>query len=96
MSEWSVADVMPQGDSFDEVFVKSQETADIACDFGKKLDMQNSVGDVVVINQVEDLGFVYVAGIRQRVNDPVRIKREILSVPALYSLLRLPPYGSCT
>ena len=34
MSEWGVADVMPQGDSFDEVFVKFQETADIACDFG--------------------------------------------------------------
>ncbi len=45
-----VADIVSQGNGFDQVFIQAQETTDCPCDAGNKLDMKNPVGDMIVGN----------------------------------------------
>jgi hypothetical protein len=43
--------------------------------------MKHAVGDMVVLDEIKNLSFVYVSRVGQGVKDPVRIQREILPVP---------------
>ena len=45
--------------------------------------MQDAVGDMVIADHVEHLGFVYVAGIGLGMQDPVGVKGEGLAVAGL-------------
>ncbi len=58
-----VADIMPQGNGFDEVFVQAQKTADRAGDFRYQLNMQDPVGDVIVPDQRKNLGFIDITAV---------------------------------
>ena len=70
------------GDRFDQILVQGQKPPDRPGDFGNQLNMQDPVGDVVVLYQIKDLGFVDVAGVGQGVQDPVHIQRKGLSIAA--------------
>jgi hypothetical protein len=60
MTEWGVADIMPQGNGLNEVLIQPQQASYGTTDFRNELDVQYPVGDVVVLDQIEDLGFIYV------------------------------------
>ncbi len=38
------------------------------------------MGNMVILDKIEDLCFIYIPGIGQGVKDPIRIKGEVLSV----------------
>ena len=46
----------------------------------EQLDVQNPMADVLVFYEVEDLGFVDVAGVGPGMEDAIRVHREILAV----------------
>ena len=48
--------------------------------------------DMIIFNEVKDLGFVDVTGIGQRVEYPVGVDRETLSVTLIYRFLFLYSY----
>ena len=65
VSERSMSNIVPQGNGLNEVFIQAEEAAYIPGNFGKKLNMQNPMSNVVVVNKIKNLGFVNVAGIGQ-------------------------------
>ena len=87
VAEGGVADVVPEGDRLDQVLVQAQEAADRAADLGDQLHVQHPVGDVVVADEVEDLGLVDVARVGPRVEDAVHVDREGLAVALVQGLL---------
>ena len=80
MTERGVPDVVSQGDVLDQVFIEPQQTADGAGDFGDQLYMQHAMGDMVMFDQVKDLGLVDVTGIGLGMQNPVRIQRKMLAM----------------
>jgi hypothetical protein len=74
MAEWRVADIVAQGDRLDEVFVEPEKTPDGTGNLGNQLHMQHPVGNMVVGNQVKNLGFIDIAGVGPAVQNPVRIQ----------------------
>jgi len=83
MAERRVSDIMRQGDRLDQVFIEMEQAADSPGDLGYKLHVQDSMGNVIVLDEIEDLGLVYIAGVGQGMENPIRINRETLSVPLL-------------
>jgi hypothetical protein len=63
MAEGAVPDIVAQGDCLNEIFVQGKKPAAGSSDLGNKLHVQNPVGNVVILDQVKDLGLVYVSGI---------------------------------
>jgi|OpeIllAssembly_1097287.scaffolds.fasta_scaffold374651_2 hypothetical protein len=55
--------------------------------------MKHPVGDVVILDEVKNLSFINVSRVGQRVKDPVRIQREILSVAGENHFLVRPSHG---
>jgi hypothetical protein len=49
--------------------------------------MKNPVCDMIIFNEVKDLGFIYVTGVGQRVKYPVSVNGKTLSVPLGYLFL---------
>jgi hypothetical protein len=47
--------------------------------------MQYAVGDMIVMNQVRDLGFINIAGVGQRMQDAVYIQGKVLAISLLGS-----------
>lgn len=87
MTEGWMADIMPEGYCLDQVFVQVEEAANSAGNARNQLHMQYPVGDVVVFNQAEYLGFVYVPGICLGVQNTVGIKGELLAISLSVFLL---------
>lgn len=71
-----VADVVAEGDRLDQVLVQAEGSSDRPCDLRDQLDVEDAVGDVVVLDEVEDLGLVDVARVGLRVDDPVGVPEE--------------------
>jgi hypothetical protein len=86
MTEWRVADIVPQGNGLDKVFVQPQETANGPGNLGDQLHMQDPVGYVVIVDQVKHLGFVNISGIGSGMENPVRIQGKGLPVADLLFL----------
>ena len=93
MAEGRVADIVPQGDGLQQVFVQAQKLADGPGDLGEELHVQHPVADVLVVDQVKDLGLVDVAGVGPGVEDAVGVHREILAVAPGNALLIAPADG---
>jgi hypothetical protein len=53
-----VTDIMPERDCLDEILVEAQASAYRTGNLRDELDMDNPVGDVIVLDQVKDLCFV--------------------------------------
>jgi hypothetical protein len=71
---------MAQGNGLDQVLIQPQKTADSSADFGNQLDMQNPMGDVIVFDQIKNLGLVDIPGIGKGMQYPIRIKGKSLTV----------------
>jgi hypothetical protein len=84
MPERGVTEIVAQGDSLNKVFIKSQETADGPGYPGYELDMEDPVGDVVVVHKMKNLGFVNIPYIGAGMEDSVRIKGELLPVSRFF------------
>ena len=93
MAEGRVADIVPQGDGLQQVFVQAQKLADGPGDLGEELDVQHPVADVLVVDEVKDLGLVDVAGVGPGVEDAVGVHREILAVAPGNGLFEAPAAG---
>ena len=74
MAEGAVPDIVAQSNGLDEVLVQRQQAAACSRDLGDKLDVEPAVGDVIILDQVEHLGFVDVARISVGVKDAVGIQ----------------------
>jgi hypothetical protein len=68
--------IMTQGDSFYQILVKTQKPANRASDFRYQLHVQDPVGNVIILKQEENLGFVYVAAVGLGMDDSIRIVEE--------------------
>jgi hypothetical protein len=75
-----VPQIVAQGNRLNEVLVQPKETADGSRNPGDQLDMENSVTDVVVIDQGKNLGFVNVATITPGMQYTVSILSKGLAV----------------
>jgi hypothetical protein len=80
VTKGGVADIMTQGNGLNEILIEMEEAADGPGNSGDQLHMQDPMGDVVIGDQAEDLGLVYVAGVCPGVEDTVGIQRIGLSV----------------
>jgi hypothetical protein len=73
VAERGMANIMT-GDGIDQVFIQSEKAADGPGDFGNELDVKDSMGDVVILDEIEYLCFVDVSGIGKGMEDPVRVE----------------------
>jgi hypothetical protein len=51
------------------------------------------MGDMVVFDKIENLGFIDIAGVGVRMENPVRVHGKILPVTSLNGFLLLAPDG---
>jgi hypothetical protein len=93
MPKGGVADVMSQGYGLNQIFIEPQKTADGPGNFRHKLNMKYPMGDMVMFNQIKDLGLVYITGVGQGVEDTVRIQGEMLSMTGGRIFIRFSPDG---
>ena len=93
VAEGGVADVVAQGDGLQEVLVQAEKLADGAGDLGQELDVQHPVADLLVADEVKNLGFVDVAGVSPGVEDAVGVHREVLAVALGDALFIAPADG---
>jgi hypothetical protein len=93
--EGGVSNIVTKGNGLDEVFIQPEKAANIPSYLGKKLDVQNPVSNVVIVNQVENLGLVNVAGVGQRMEYSVPIQGEMLPVPSFNLFFWSSPDGCC-
>ncbi len=63
MAKGWVADIVAQRNGFDQILVEIEIAADGSGYPRNQLNMKDPVGDVVVSDQAENLGFVDIAGI---------------------------------
>jgi hypothetical protein len=94
--EWGMADVVSKRDGFDEVLVQAKKSSDGSGNSGNELHMEHPVGDVVVFDEIEYLGFVDVAGIGMGMEDPIDIDGIGLPIVGIQPLFSLSPYGPIT
>jgi hypothetical protein len=85
--EGTMPDVVSQSDCLDQVFVETQKSSDGPGYLGYKLNMEDSVGDMVIIHEVEDLSLVYISCVCKGVENSVRVNRIILPMPFVYPVL---------
>jgi len=88
VAEGRVPDVVPQGDGFEQVLVEAQVAANGPGNLGEKLNVEDPVADMLMLNEIKDLGFVNIAGIGLGMEDTVGIYRKILAMPLLDALLK--------
>jgi len=93
VAEGRMADVVPQGDGLQKIFVETEIAADGAGDFGEELDVQDPVADVFVFYEIEHLGLVDVAGIGPGMEDAVGVHRKVLAVAFPDTLFETAPNG---
>jgi len=93
MTEGGVADVVSQGDGFEEILVQTEITTDGTSDLGEELDVQNPMTDVLMLDEVKDLGFVDITGISLGMEDAVGVYGKILAVSFLNALFKAAPDG---
>ena len=77
MTEWSMPEVVGEGNGFGEVLVEIQRTCDGACDRGDFDGMCEACPVMVAASAQEDLGFVFQAAERMTVQNPVAVALEI-------------------
>jgi hypothetical protein len=71
-----VTDVVPERDCFNEILVEAEGPPDGSGDPRDELDMDDPVRDMIVLDQVEDLGLVDIPGICTGMDDPVSVPRK--------------------
>ena len=69
MAKGRVAQVVAQANRLDQVAVKPQGAADIACDARDKLHVQATTRQVVVAAKTEDLCFAGIASVRRKMKN---------------------------
>jgi len=92
MPEGGMPDVVAQGDGLDEVFIQPQILADGPADLGKQLHVQHPVADMLMIDEVKNLGLVDVPGVGPGMENAVRVHREVLAMALGDALLVTPPH----
>lgn len=85
-------DIMPQRDGFDKVLVEAQEAPHRSGDFGYQLNVKNTMGDVIVFHQIEDLGLVDVSGIGPGMKNSICIHGKGKSVIGSQQSFRSAPH----
>ena len=75
-----MTDIVAQAHRLDQVFVEKQVASYGSCYPGDKLDMQYPVGDVIVSDQAEYLGFIDIAGVGPGVQYTVGVLGIVLPV----------------
>ena len=66
-------DIMTECDCLDKILVQTKASPDRSCNLGNELDMNDTMGDVVVFHKGKDLGLVNVPGVCPCMDDPVSI-----------------------
>jgi hypothetical protein len=80
MAKRRMANIMAKGDGLDQVLIKPEESTDGPGNPRNDLNMQDPVGDMIVVHQGKHLGFIDVAGIGFGMEDAVRILGKGLPV----------------
>jgi hypothetical protein len=91
MSKGGVADIVTKGDRLDKVLVEPKQSSNRPGDFRDELNMKNPVGDVIVPDEIENLGLVDVSAICEGMKDPIAIQRKVLPVAGADLFLRFSP-----
>jgi len=85
--------VVSQSYCLDQVFVETQKSSDGPGYLGYELNMEDSVGDMVIIHEVEDLSLVYISCVCEGVENSVRVDRIVLPMAFVYPVLGESPNG---
>jgi hypothetical protein len=93
MPKRGMPEIMAKGDSLDEIFVEPKKAPNSSCNLRDKLDVENSVGNMIILNEIENLGLVNIPGIGQGVEDSVCVERKVLPMPFQYHFFLLSPQG---
>ena len=84
---------MPQGDGLQEILVQTEIPADGAGNLGEKLDVQDPMADVFMLDEVKNLGLVDVAGVGLGMEDAVGVYGKVLTVAFLNTFFKAAPDG---
>lgn len=84
MAEGWVTDIMAKGDGFDQIFVEIEKAPYGSGNARNQLNMNNPVGNVIVGDETEDLGFVDISAVGPGVKDTVGIEGKCLPVAILF------------
>ena len=68
-----MADIVTERDRLDEIFVETEGTANRTGDPRDQLDVDDPVGDMIVLDQIEDLCLIDVTGIGTGMNNPISV-----------------------
>ena len=74
MPKWSMPDIVAKGYGFNEIFVQPEKPANSPGDLGYKLNMEDTVRDMVIANEVKYLGFINVARVGEGVKNSVSVE----------------------
>jgi hypothetical protein len=87
-----VANIMTQACRLNKILVQPQVPAQGPGHPGDQLDVEDPVGQVVVLYQGKDLGLVNVPGKGKGIQDPVRVRGKGLAVFGLGVFFLFSPY----
>ncbi len=68
-----MSDIMTESNCLDEIFIQAETSSDRPRDLRNKLDMNYTMGDMVVFDERENLGLIDVPRICPRMDDSVRV-----------------------
>jgi hypothetical protein len=92
VAERGVTNVMSKGYGLNEVLIESQETPHSPGYLGDKLNVQDAMGDMIILDEIKHLSFIHVARIGERMENPIRIQCEILPMAHENLLFLFPPH----
>jgi hypothetical protein len=83
MAKRTMSNIVSQSYCLEKILVQSQKAANGPGYLGDQLDMEDSMGNVVVVDKIKNLSFVNIPGIGQGMKYAIRIHGEIRSMAVL-------------
>jgi hypothetical protein len=74
MAERGMSDIMRKSNCFNKILVESEKTPHCPGYLGDQLNVEDAMSDMIIFDEIEDLGFVDVSRICQGVQDSIRVQ----------------------
>ena len=88
MAKGRVADIVSKRNRFNQILIEIQKPPDGSRNFGNKLYVEDPMRNMIIFDQIKDLGFINVSGIGQGMEYPVHIDGKSLSIFRCLMFLR--------
>lgn len=87
-------DIMTKRNCLDEVLIQAKAAPDSSCNLGNKLDMNDTMGDVIIFHKRKDLSLIDIPGVCPGMDDTISVSGVWGSDILSFSIV--PPEGVST